>query len=445
MNRLKPDTFFYHIYPLGAFGAPKKNDFKSSPEDRLKMLSEWGGHMADIGADALYLGPVFESTAHGYDTADYYNVDRRLGNNESLKREIENLRQKGISVVLDAVFNHCGRDCFIFKNILEKGEASEYKDWIKGVDFSRRSPLNDRFTYSAWNGCYDLAAFNHDNPKVTEYLLKAAEFWMNEFKPAGLRLDAADVLSRDFMAKLRRKIPDAWLLGEVIHGDYRKWACNENLDSATNYELYKGLYSSHNDANYFEIAYSLNRQFGENGIYKNLQLYNFADNHDVNRIGSALNCFHDIYPLYLLLFTVPGMPSIYYGSESGVPGKKGASDDYGIRQQINPWQIKGDLAREVKKLAEVRKKIRSLQEGNYTQLHVNHRQFAFMRTVENQSAVVAVNSDTNPVKLTLNLPQYCCDKKFYDVLNKGEVFKAKGRMLEIDKLWGSWGRVLVCE
>jgi len=142
---------------------------------------------------------------------------------------------------------------------------------------------------------------------------------------------------------------------------------------------------------------------------------------------------------------VPGMPSIYYGSESGVPGKKGASDDYGIRQQINPWQIKGDLAREVKKLAEVRKKVMALQEGDYTQLHVNHRQFAFMRSIKNQSAVVAVNSDANPVKLTLNLPQNCADKKFYDVLNNGEVFQAKGRVLEIDKLWGRWGRVLVCD
>lgn len=445
MNRLRSDAFIYHIYPLGAFGAPKKNDFLSSPQNRLSMLSEWGSHIADIGADTLYLGPVLESSAHGYDTADYYRVDRRLGTNEDLKREIGNLKQKGISTVLDAVFNHCGRDHFVFKDILEKGERSEYRDWIKGIDFSKRSPMNDPFTYSAWNGCYDLAAFNHDNPKVTDYLLQAAEFWMNEFRPAGLRLDAADVLSHEFMLKLRKRLPDAWLLGEVIHGDYRKWACRGKLDSVTNYELYKGLYSSHNDANYFETAYSLNREFGPAGMYRDIQLYNFADNHDVNRIGTELFRFHDIYPLHILLFTVPGIPSVYYGSEAGITGRKGKTDDHAIRQPFCPMQIKGDLVREVKKLARTRKNIRALHEGDYTQLHVDHRQFAFLRESGSQSAVVAVNSEIHPVKLSIKLPRHLSDRTFYDVLNNGEAFRSEGSMLKIEKLWGSWGRILICE
>ena len=306
------NAVFYHIYPLGFCGAPAANQRDQPAQDRLGAIEDWIGQMRLLGANALYLGPLFESSSHGYDTSDYFQVDRRLGSNAGLARLVAALHEQGIRVVLDGVFHHVGRDFWAFRDVQTHGRESAYCDWFAGLRFEGRSPYGDPFVYDGWNGHYNLVKLNLHNPAVRQHLFQAVQFWIEEFAIDGLRLDAADCLDQGFLAELagwcRRLRPDFWLLGEVIHGDYRGWAGPELLNSVTNYECYKGLHSSHNERNYFEIAYSLNRQFGPDGIYRELPLYAFADNHDVDRVVSVLGSPAHLYPLHCLLFTMPGCP-----------------------------------------------------------------------------------------------------------------------------------------
>jgi cyclomaltodextrinase len=321
------DFSFYHIYPLGLCGAPMKNDFETiENKDRFEQITDWISHIKSLGVNAIYLGPFFESSTHGYDTADYFKVDMRLGNNGTLKKLISEFHSNGIKVIFDAVFNHVGKDFWAFRDVQEKREFSEYKDWFQNLKFGKTNTYEEALIYDCWEGHMSLVKLNHDNQEVRQHLLNAAETWIKKLGADGLRIDAADCINISFLKEINsfcKKIkPDFWIMGEIIHGDYRKWLDNQIFDSVTNYECYKGLYSSFNDKNFFEIAYSLNRQFGCDGIYKNHILYNFVDNHDVNRIGSTLENKSHLYPLHALLFTIPGIPSIYYGSEVGIEGKK---------------------------------------------------------------------------------------------------------------------------
>ena len=269
---------------------------------------------------------LFESTSHGYDTVDYFQVDRRLGDRDALRRLVADLHAAGIRVILDAVFNHVGRDFWAFADLRDKLSASDYGAWFEGLSFDGGSPYGDPFIYEGWNGHLNLVKLNLRLPAVKAHLFQAAEMWIREFDIDGLRLDAAECMDLEFLQGLRnfcRGIrPDFWLMGEVVLGDYRRWVNERTLDSVTNYECYKGLWSSLVDTNYFEIAYALNRQFGRDGIYRGLPLYNFVDNHDVDRVASRLNKAEHLYPLYCLLFTMPGIPSIYYGSEWGISGRE---------------------------------------------------------------------------------------------------------------------------
>ena len=263
------DAVFYHIYPLGFCGAPEYNDF-SAPVPRLDKLYDWIGHLKDLGVTALYLGPVFQSTKHGYDTADYFQIDGRLGDNEGFAKLCGALHEAGIKVVLDGVFNHVGRDFWAFQDVQKNGQGSPYCGWFHDLNFGGPSPLGDPFWYTAWQGHYELVKLNLRNPDVVAHLLEAVGMWMDTFHIDGLRLDAADCVDFDFFRALkafvRGKDPDFWLMGEIIHGDYARWANPELLDSVTNYECWKGLWSAHNTKNYFEIAHSLHdgqAAFGE--------------------------------------------------------------------------------------------------------------------------------------------------------------------------------------
>jgi glycosidase len=295
MNKLEwlTSAVFYHIYPLGCLGAPDANDFSMPSGNRLAQLSAWVSYLRDLGVNAIYLGPIFESSRHGYDTADFFTVDRRLGSNEDLVSLTASLESNGIKVVLDAVFHHTGRDFWAFRDVRENGPESRFRSWFY-LDFNKRSPYGDSFAYEGWNNNFDLVKLNVHHPEVKRHLFEAVTFWMDNFWISGLRLDAADALDRAFQRELvslcRSRRPDFWVMGEVIYGDYRGWTQAGGLDSATNYELFKGLWSSHNDVNYFEIAYSLNREFGELGIYRDLLLYNFADNHTA--FHGTRNPFH---------------------------------------------------------------------------------------------------------------------------------------------------------
>jgi glycosidase len=443
------DAVFYHIYPLGACGAPERNDFASAPAPRLARLVDWIPHLRELGVDAVYLGPVFESTAHGYDTADFHRVDRRLGDGDTLAALAAALHASGIRVVLDGVFHHVGRDFRAFRDLRERGERSAYRDWFAGVDFSRRSPAGDAFSYEGWRGHHDLVKLNLRNPMVREHLLGAVRGWVEAWGIDGLRLDVAEDVDPDFLRELARFCrglrADFWLLGEAIHGDYRRLAGASMLDSATNYELYKGLYSSHNDRNYFELAFALDRQFGPAGIYAGLPLYNFADNHDVSRIASTLREPAHLYPLHALLFTVPGVPSIYYGSEWGIAGAKRGGDDRPLRPYLHPPDAARaaphpDLAAAIARFARIRHGSRALRRGTYRQLHVAAEQLAFARELDGETVVVAVNAAAAPA--TVDVPAPVRDgTALADLLSPGDRFTASAGRLRVE-VPPRWARIL---
>lgn len=394
------DAIFYHIYPLGFTGAPRHNEGEETAGSRILEVLEWIPHLKDLGINAIYFGPIFESGSHGYDTTDYNKTDSRLGSMEDFKQVFDALHEEGIRVVLDGVFNHVGRGFFAFRDVQEHLEGSAYRDWFSNLNFSWGSPMGDPFSYETWHGAAELVKLNLGNGAVCDYLLQAVGMWMDEFGIDGLRLDAADCIDREFFKKLRNytksKNPDFWLMGEIIHGDYRLWANGEMLDSVTNYECWKGIYSSHNDKNYFEIAHSLKRQFAQGGIYEGLNLYNFLDNHDVNRIASLLKQKENIENAYTLLYLMPGIPSIYYGSEWGIEGVKGqgAEADYPLRPQIDLKEMEGkseSLIAHLKHLAKVRSGSEAIRYGSYRDLLIRNEQLVFVRELTDDWAIAAFN------------------------------------------------------
>ena len=360
------------------------------------------------------MSQLFESTTHGYDTRDYRTVDRRLGDNEDFKEFVKRSHEAGIRVVVDGVFNHTGREFFAFEDIKKNREGSRYCGWYKGVNFGWNSPYNDGFGYEAWRNCFELANLNLWNQEVRDYLLDVIRFWIHEFDIDGIRLDCADCLDFEFMKQMRRitaeEKEDFWLMGEVIHGDYGRWANDEMLHSVTNYELHKGLYSGHNDHNYFEIAHTIRREFDENGgIYKGRTLYSFVDNHDVDRLMSKLNNKDHIYPVYTLLYTLPGIPSIYYGSEWGIEGRKQGANDDGMRPRLELSKMQEEnehpkLTAHIKALGELRKGNDVLADGKYRELVLTNRQYAFARILGDQAVIVAVNNDESPVQMSVPVP-----------------------------------------
>lgn len=450
MTHWSEEAFFYHIYPLGFCGAPERNDLCSAPVPRLDKLYGWLDHIQRLGINALYLGPLFESSAHGYDTADYYHVDRRLGDDETLTRLAETLHQRGLRMILDGVFNHVGRDFWAFRDVREHGSDSPYCDWFQGLRFDARSPYGDAFTYEGWNGHYDLVRLNLANPAVRQHLLGAVENWARAFDIDGLRLDAADCVDLGFQQELaafcRRLKPDFWLMGEIVHGDYRRWANPQTLDAVTNYECYKGLYSSLNDRNYFEIAYALERQFGAHGLYRGLPLYNFVDNHDVNRVASSLRQSAHLYPLYALLLSMPGVPSLYYGSEWGISGRKEAHSDRALRPCLELSQTgpQRDLAEAIARLADVRRRLPALRHGDYRQLYVGAQQLAFARQHEGQCVIVTLNAADSAATLEVSV-SLASARVLVDILNGDERFEVRdGRASEI-ALPPCWARILLVQ
>lgn len=407
------EAIFYHIYPLGLTGAPKHNDY-SAPVSRLNTLLPWIDHIREIGCTALYIGPLFESVGHGYETTDYKKLDSRLGTNEDLKNFVAACHEKEIKVIFDGVFNHTGRDFFAFKDIQQNREHSRYLNWYCNVNFGGNTEYNDGFSYENWGGYNLLVKLNQRNPEVQNYICDVIRFWVSEFDVDGIRLDAADVLDFDFMRALRRTAAevkeDFWLMGEVIHGDYSRWVNGETLHSVTNYALHKALYSGHNDHNYFEIAHTV--KYLQN--MGNLDLYNFVDNHDVERIYTKLSNKAHFAPVHVLLYTLPGVPSIYYGSEFGIEGKKEKFSDDSLRPALD---IK-DYADAVQKnpctaliaaLGKIRQHTPALSYGSYAELQLTNRQFAFARDLDGIRVIVTVNNDDNAADMSLpagEMPEY---------------------------------------
>ena len=396
------EAVFYHIYPLGLTGAPAQNEYQA-PVHRLNTLQPWIGHIKELGCSGLYIGPLFESVGHGYETTDYRKLDSRLGTNEDLKEFVRFCHDAGIRVILDGVFNHTGRDFFAFRDICQNREHSRYVNWYCNVNFGGNTEYNDGFSYDNWGGYNLLVKLNLRNAEVRDYLLDTVRFWVSEFDIDGLRLDAADVLDFDFMRSLRALASeireDFWLMGEVIHGDYSRWVNERTLHSVTNYHLHKALYSAHNDHNYFEIAHTVKRQM-DLGLGRDVRLYSFADNHDVERIFTKLRNKAHFTPVHVLLYTLPGIPSIYYGSEFGIEGRKERYSDASLRPCLDLEKLKkgsNPCLKLIKALGKIHSCESALWYGDYRELVLTTTKYAFARG----DLFVTVNNEDAPASFDL--------------------------------------------
>ncbi|MCQ2514696.1 MAG: DUF1653 domain-containing protein [Ruminococcus sp.] len=422
------ESVIYTIYPLGFCGAPRENDFKQ--EYRLNKILDCIGHFKKLNVNAIVFNPLFESSRHGYDTIDYKKVDSRLGDNNSFKAICKALHDNGIKILLDGVFNHVGRDFFAFKDVQQKKWDSPYCSWFQNLNFNGNSPYGDPFWYEGWAGNYDLVKLNLHNNDVVNYLLGCVNFWIDEFDIDGLRLDAADCVDIEFFKKLRHlcksRKEDFWLYGEITHGDYTRWANNEALDSVTNYECYKGIFSSHNDHNYFEIAHSLRRQFENGGIYHNIYTYNFVDNHDVNRLASSLKDKKQMKNCYTLMYTMPGVPSIYYGSEYGIEGARTRTSDYELRPCLDLNNVPNadmDLFEHICRLGKVRRSLDALKYGKFANVNIMNEKLVYKRFTDNQTVFVVFNLTDRNEKVGFDTG---CNAKLTDVLNNNEVIDVNG-------------------
>ena len=408
------EAVFYHIYPLGLTGAPKENK-DGVVVHRLEKLKAWIPHLKKLGINAIYIGPLFESSTHGYDTKDYRRVDSRLGDNNDFKKFVELAHDNGIKVVVDGVFNHTGREFFAFQDILKNRSASPYCSWYKNISFDWSSPYNDGVGYEAWRGCYELVNLNPWEPAVREYIFDTIDMWIDEFDIDGIRLDCADCLEDFFIEEMRRRADahkkDFWLMGEVIHGNYGSYISDNKLNSVTDYQLHKGLYSGHNDHNYFEIAHTIRYLFGIGGQCPGTHLYSFADNHDVDRLASKVNIAGHMKLIYTLIYTLPGIPSIYYGSEWGIQGKKeGASDD-ALRPELDVDYMSSNnqcawLTEWITQLGKIHKLYaKCLAYGVYDELVLTNRQFAYARWTDEEGIITAVNNDENEAQIWIPIRQ----------------------------------------
>lgn len=404
------EAVFYHIYPLGLLGAPQDNTY-GPVEHRLPKLLPWITHIKNMGCNAIYIGPLCESVGHGYETTDYRKLDSRLGDADDLKHFVEVCHEQGVRVVFDGVFNHTGRDFFAFQDLKEKRENSRYKDWYCNVNFWGNNEYQDGFSYDNWGGYNLLVKLNQKNPEVRDYICDVIRFWVSEFDIDGIRLDAADVLDFDFMKALRNVAnevkQDFWLMGEVIHGDYGRWVNQDMLHSVTNYHLHKALFSGHNEHNYFEIAHTIKHNYEMCGNNQSrLQFYNFVDNHDVERIYTKLHNKAHFIPVHILLYTLPGIPSIYYGSEFGVEGKKEKGSDSSLRPALELSMFENDKEAMEKvnflsKLGFLRQTLRPLICGVYQELMLTNRQYAFVRYIDEETVIVMVNNDDKEAQISV--------------------------------------------
>jgi cyclomaltodextrinase / maltogenic alpha-amylase / neopullulanase len=319
-------AIWWHVYPLGFTGAEQTALPDGEPvRHRLRQLDGWLDYAVELGCNGLLLGPVFAAESHGYDTTDHFRIDPRLGDEADFGRLVAAAEQRGVRIVLDGVFNHVGRSFPAFQAALAAGSGTPADRWF------RRGPDGD---FATFEGHHQLVALDHGEPAVADYVAEVMTHWLNR-GAAGWRLDAAYAVPARFwrkvLPKVRASYPDAWFLGEMIHGDYAAYAADSGLDAITQYELWKSMWSALNERNFFELAWTLGRH---NEFLDGTGLQTFAGNHDVTRLASQLTDDRHIGHALAVLFTVGGIPSVYYGDEQAFRGVK--EDRAGGDDEIRP-------------------------------------------------------------------------------------------------------------
>jgi cyclomaltodextrinase / maltogenic alpha-amylase / neopullulanase len=305
----------WHVYPLGFTGAERAALPAHEPaRHRLGQFEPWLDYAVELGCNGLLLGPVFAAETHGYDTTEHFRFDPRLGDEADFDALVSAADQRGLRLVLDGVFNHVGRSFPAFRAALAGGPSAPAARWFK------RTP--DGGDFAVFEGHGQLVELDHDEPAVLSYVVEVMTHWLGR-GAAGWRLDAAYAVPPAFWAKavsaVRETFPGAWFLGEMIHGDYAAYASEAGLDSITQYEVWKAVWSSLNDRNLYELDHALGRH---NAFMDGELAQTFVGNHDVTRLATALSDERHFSHAIAILFCVGGVPSVYYGDEQGFRGLK---------------------------------------------------------------------------------------------------------------------------
>jgi cyclomaltodextrinase / maltogenic alpha-amylase / neopullulanase len=377
-------AIWWQVYPLGFVGAYPTDTPPTADEHRLRRVVDWFEHAIDLGASGLALGPIFASRTHGYDTTDHYRIDPRLGDEADFDHVVAEAHGRGLRVLLDGVFNHVATD---FANT----------SW-----FRKRG--ND---FDTFEGHADLIALDHDNPDVVDYTVDVMMHWLGRGAD-GWRLDAAYAVPDRFWAqvlpRVRSAFPDAWFVGEVIHGDYSARVRDSGFDSVTQYELWKAIWSAVNDGNFHELEWALLRH---NEFLDAFVPLTFVGNHDVTRIASRLENTRHLEHALVILLTIGGTPSVYAGDESGYRGVKeerfGGDDavrpEFGSPPMVD--QHGHDVFRLHQYLIGLRRRHPWLHTARTSPLQLANRQYVYQTRSGPDALVVALNIDDEPMSVSL--------------------------------------------
>ncbi|MEZ0050053.1 cyclomaltodextrinase [Mycobacterium sp. MAA66] len=375
-------AIWWQVYPLGFVGAYPADPAPVAAEHRLRRIVDWLDHAVELGASGLALGPIFASRTHGYDTTDHFRIDPRLGDEDDFDHLVAEAHRRGLRVLLDGVFNHVGVDF-------------PHREW-----FRLRNNIFDTF-----EGHRDLIALDHDKHEVVDHAVDVMTHWLARGAD-GWRLDAAYAVPDTFWAavlpRVRARFPDTWFVGEVIHGDYPQRVASSTFDSVTQYELWKAIWSSLNDANFHELDWALQRH---NGFLDTFVPMTFVGNHDVTRIASRLENPGHLEHALVLLLTVGGTPSIYAGDEwawSGVKEERFGGDD-AVRPEFpsQPGELANDATRLLQHLIGVRRRHPWLHAARTRALSVQNEQYVYRTEHDGQALVVALNVSDAPMTYAL--------------------------------------------
>jgi glycosidase len=399
------DAIWWHVYPLGFVGAEREAAPGQAVVHRLGHLAGWLDHAVELGASGLALGPVFASETHGYDTTDHLRVDPRLGDDADLDALIAACHDRGLRVLLDGVFNHVGRGHPAFRAVLEQGPSAPTASWFRLRWPADRAPGSEP-EYEDFEGHSALVALDHGEPAVADHVVEVMTHWLDRGID-GWRLDAAYAVPTSFWAgvadRVRERHPDAYLMGEVIHGDYAGFVAESHVDAVTQYELWKAVWSSLNDANFFELDAALSRH---DGFLDSFVPYTFLGNHDVTRIASRLADERHLAHALVVLLTTGGTPAVYAGDEHAFRGVKEdrAGGDDAVRPPfpVSPAELSPlglptySLHQE---LIGLRRRHRWLHTARTATLHLANEQLVYETVGDGQRLVVALSVGEQPVEV----------------------------------------------
>ncbi len=402
-------AMWWHVYPLGFVGAEREALPADAPvAHRFAHLTAWLDHVVELGLSGIALGPVFSSQTHGYDTVDHLAIDRRLGTEEDFDALVAAAKDRGLRVTVDGVFNHVGRDFWAFQLVLRDGPSARTASWFH-LDWPDGAGPGTEPGYRDFEGHHSLVALDHDEPAVVDYVAGVMNHWLDRGID-GWRLDAAYALSPSFWARVlpgvRDQHPEAYVFGEVLHGDYAAFVAESGVDSVTQYELWKSIWSSLNDANFFELDWTVTRH---QELLEAFVPLTFVGNHDVTRIASRLTDRRHLPHTLALLMTLGGTPTIYAGDELGMTGVKEerAGGDDAVRQQFpaTPGELSPDGAaayRLHQELIGLRRRNPWLHTARTEQLTCTNTTLVLRSTArggDGSSLLLALSVDGAPVRL----------------------------------------------